>query len=115
MVKFGYDPDDPRSWSSKPVPKRLIDVLAQAPLLNEEEIRSRAARRTTLSPSEKKCLWLVAKGLTNKEIAKKLYLSADTVDVHVKRAMHVLRARNRTDAVAKAIEKKQIGKVNDVD
>lgn len=46
----------------------------------------------------------VAEGLTNKEIAHKLYLSARTVDMHVANILDRLDCRSRSEAVRKASE-----------
>lgn len=47
---------------------------------------------------------LLALGLTNKEIAGRLYLSARTVDMHVSNILDRLDCRSRTEAVRKANE-----------
>ena len=43
-------------------------------------------------------------GLSNKEIASKLFLSTRTVDMHVRNIFNALNCRNRTDAVKVALE-----------
>ncbi len=55
----------------------------------------------SLSIRELEVLHLVAEGLTNQEIATKLYLSLHTVKVHVRNIIAKLGAINRTQAVAK--------------
>jgi DNA-binding NarL/FixJ family response regulator len=47
---------------------------------------------------------LIADGLTNKEIAHKLYLSTRTVDMHVANILDRLDCRSRSEAVRKAGE-----------
>jgi LuxR family maltose regulon positive regulatory protein len=54
-----------------------------------------------LSKRELEVLQLVAKGLTNQEIAIKLYLSLNTVKVHTRNIYSKLGVRNRTQAVTK--------------
>jgi DNA-binding NarL/FixJ family response regulator len=49
-------------------------------------------------------LALVADGLSNTEIAKRLYLSPATAKTHVSRAMIKLRARDRAQLVVIAYE-----------
>jgi len=56
-----------------------------------------------LSQKESHCLTLAAKGLTEREMAKQLARSADTVKFHLRNASKKLAAKNRTEAVAKAI------------
>ncbi len=54
--------------------------------------------RKTLSPSERRVLALVAEGCEDREIAEQLDRSLHTVKAQVRRAIHVLDARNRTHA-----------------
>ncbi len=51
-----------------------------------------------LSRRELEVLKLVAKGLTNKEIAARLFISANTVAVHVARILEKTESSNRTEA-----------------
>jgi LuxR family transcriptional regulator, maltose regulon positive regulatory protein len=55
-----------------------------------------------LSPRESEVYDLVAQGLSNKEIAKVLFISEATVKVHVRRILQKLGVRSRTEAVARA-------------
>lgn len=55
-----------------------------------------------LTPREQEVLELIASGLTNREIAKHLVISAETVKKHTANINGKLRARNRTQAVARA-------------
>ena len=67
-------------------------------------LRAKAARTDLtqpLSERELEVLHLVAEGLTNQEIATKLYLSLHTVKVHVRNIIAKLGVGNRTQAVAK--------------
>ena len=59
--------------------------------------------RPLLSPRECECLGLTAAGLSAKEIARKLSLSPRTVELHIAGAIRRLGARNRVDAVARAL------------
>ena len=54
-----------------------------------------------LSHREKQVLALVVKGLTNREIAGRLYLAESTVKTHLASAFRKLDARSRADAVAR--------------
>jgi DNA-binding NarL/FixJ family response regulator len=53
-------------------------------------------------------LTLLARGFTGREIAEQLYLSPETVRVHVRNARHSLGARTRTHAVALALDAGEI-------
>ncbi len=57
-----------------------------------------------LSPRELEILQLVAKGLTNARIAKKLNRSQSTVGTHLEHILEKLRVRSRAEAVARAQE-----------
>jgi DNA-binding NarL/FixJ family response regulator len=81
------------------ITKRLIEQFARAappatppPGLDE------------LTPREAEVLTLVARGLSNAEIAAELVLSQATVKTHVKRVLSKLRARDRAQAVVLAYE-----------
>jgi len=47
-------------------------------------------------------LQLIAEGLTNQEIVKRLYLSLNTIKVHTRNIYSKLDVNSRTQAVAKA-------------
>jgi LuxR family maltose regulon positive regulatory protein len=55
-----------------------------------------------LSEREREVLQLVAEGLTNREIASRLFLSLNTIKVHTRNINGKLGTHNRTQAVAKA-------------
>jgi LuxR family maltose regulon positive regulatory protein len=55
-----------------------------------------------LSERELEVLQLIAEGLTNQEIANRLYLSLNTVKVHTRNINGKLGVHNRTQAVARA-------------
>ena len=60
-------------------------------------------RTPTLTQREREVLRLLADGLANEEIGKRLHISAETVRTHVRKAMAKLEADTRTQAVAKAL------------
>jgi DNA-binding NarL/FixJ family response regulator len=60
--------------------------------------------RSGLSPREQYVLTMIAKGLTNKEIARVLAISQFTVRNHVNHILEKLEASDRTEAVSIAIQ-----------
>ena len=72
------------------------------------EVGRKLADRITkpaLTPREAEILDLVAKGLRNKEIAGKLYISEDTVQGHVKNILAKLKVHDRAEAVTVGIRR----------
>jgi DNA-binding NarL/FixJ family response regulator len=59
-------------------------------------------RYVLLSPQEKRVLELIAKGLTNREIGRQLYLAEKTVKNYVSAVLHKLGLQRRTEAAVYA-------------
>ena len=64
----------------------------------------RAAALDALTEREREVMTLVAEGLTNQEIARKLYMSPATARTHVSRTMTKLGVRDRAQLVVMAYE-----------
>jgi DNA-binding NarL/FixJ family response regulator len=60
-----------------------------------------------LTPRELEVLTALAEGMTNKAIARRLDISLHTVKFHVESLFRKLDARTRTEAVAKAAERRR--------
>ncbi|MBJ7329033.1 MAG: response regulator transcription factor [Solirubrobacteraceae bacterium] len=56
--------------------------------------------RGTLTPREQEVLSELARGLTNRQIAERLWVSQDTVKSHLRRVFRKLEVATRTEAVA---------------
>src|SRR5206468_3961525 len=71
-------------------------------LLNVVGLTSKRAygRMGKLSRREQEVIDLLRQGLTNREIAKTLYISEATAKVHVRHILEKLAARTRAEAVA---------------
>ncbi|NIH77748.1 response regulator [Amycolatopsis viridis] len=84
---------------SPSVTRRLLDrfVRGGGPLRDEAEL-------DVLTEREREVLVLIAKGLSNVEIAEKLFLSEATVKTHVGRILAKLGLRDRVQAVVLAYE-----------
>jgi DNA-binding NarL/FixJ family response regulator len=81
------------------ITRRLIEEFARRPLAN-----ARPAALEALSPRELEVLRLVARGLSNAEIATELYVGDATVKTHVSRILQKLSLRDRVQAVVLAYE-----------
>jgi len=80
------------------VTRRLIEEFAR---------RAPAPTRTELdelTEREREVLVLMARGLSNAEIARALFVAETTVKTHVGRVLHKLRLRDRAQAVVLAYE-----------
>lgn len=56
-----------------------------------------------LTAREVQVVRLVAQGLTNEQIADRLYLSPDTIKTHLRRVFRRLDVNNRAELVARSI------------
>lgn len=83
-----------------------VDWVRLAPEGEMCELVLSTARAATeeagLTSREREVVALLAEGLSNKEIARKLGISVDTAKFHVGRVIDKLDATGRTDAVAHA-------------
>ena len=87
------------SLLSPSVTRRVIDRMAQAP---EPELNGE--RIDELTPREREVLELIARGMSNAEIAQSLVIEESTVKTHVKRILMKLNLRDRVQAVIFAYE-----------
>jgi len=78
--------------------QRLLERFA------EPETSSHAAELEELTDREREILALMAHGLSNAELAERLYLTEATVKSHVSNILRKLRVRDRVQAVIAAYE-----------
>jgi DNA-binding NarL/FixJ family response regulator len=88
------------SLLSPSVTRRVIDRMAQQPL----PVLSAQVKLDELTPREREVLQLIARGLSNREIATALFVEESTVRTHVKRIQMKLQLRDRVQIVIFAYE-----------
>ncbi len=82
----------------------IIPTRLAGNLLTEFRSKSQEADKAepgdSLSPREREVLDLVSQGLTNKEVAGRLYISGNTVKYHMKNILDKLHLQNRSQVIA---------------
>jgi DNA-binding NarL/FixJ family response regulator len=86
------------------VTRRLIGEFTQLRPQATEAAGAAATALAALTPRETQVLRLVAEGLSNPEIARRLVVTEETVKTHVSRVLAKLGLRDRTQAVVTAYE-----------
>jgi LuxR family maltose regulon positive regulatory protein len=81
--------------------RRILSGLGAVP---GDEVRAQVGLVEPLSPREIEVLRLVTEGLSNREIAGKLYISPGTAKTHIHNLCGKLGVRNRTEAAMRARE-----------
>ncbi|UOX91956.1 response regulator transcription factor [Amycolatopsis sp. FBCC-B4732] len=79
----------------------LLDATLTASVMNKlrgENVATADPRYEQLSPQERRVLDLVAEGLTNRQIAERLFLAEKTVKNYVSSVLHKLGVERRTSA-----------------
>lgn len=68
----------------------------------DEELSQTIQHQLNISKREQEVLLLMAKGLSNQEIADQLYLSLPTIKTHISKLFEKLEVKRRTQAIEKA-------------
>jgi DNA-binding NarL/FixJ family response regulator len=79
--------------------KTLFEYVSRGSLPQSEKVKRRCHAASGLTCRQRQLMQLVAKGMTNKEIAASLQLSEFTVKNHIHRIMSHLQAASRHQAV----------------
>jgi DNA-binding CsgD family transcriptional regulator len=74
-----------------------VEVMVPAP--SNFQVDEARVERLGITPRELEILGLIADGLSNREIAEKLFVSENTVKTHSSRVFEKLSAKRRTQAV----------------
>jgi DNA-binding CsgD family transcriptional regulator len=96
-----------RRLRARPLARRAAEELQAIGEPVEKRLGRRAAalvERGGLSRRELEVMRLVSVGRTNREIARELFLSPRTVDMHVRNILMKLGCRSRTEATRRAAE-----------
>ena len=83
---------------------RRLTRVRYVPAAADFELDDAALKRLGISKREYEVLELIAVGLSNQEIADKLFVSTSTVKTHTSNLFSKLDARRRTQAIQKAKE-----------
>lgn len=84
-------------WLGGTITRKKPEVLVRVSgpfVLDEARVRE-----LQVTPRELEILGLIAEGLSNKEIAERVFVSENTVKTHASRVFEKLGARRRTEAV----------------
>lgn len=79
---------------------KVIEVQVSGPFERDEQV----VKKLGISKREFEVLELIAAGLSNQDIADRLFVSTSTVKTHVSNVLAKLDAGRRTEAIARAKE-----------
>ncbi len=93
------------AWLDPAVTERVLAVYREAPGAGRDDGTLQA-----LTAREREVMTLIGSGLTNDEIATRLFVSAGTVKTHINHIFAKLDLRNRADAVIFAYDHGLVGR-----
>jgi LuxR family maltose regulon positive regulatory protein len=84
---------------------KILSAFVSSPPMQQSKFKDRKSEMVEpLSQRELEVLKLIAQGLSNDEIGKRLFLALDTVKGHNRRIYDKLQVQRRTEAIARARE-----------
>jgi NarL family two-component system response regulator LiaR len=89
-----------REVTREVIVERVVTIDRSAPFARDDD----KLRELTITPRELEILGLIAEGLSNREIAERLFVSEATVKTHSSRVFEKLDVSRRTQAVQRAKE-----------
>ncbi len=92
-----------QSLISPDLAARLLDEFAVMSIRDEKDSQPRLTER------ELEVLGLVSRGLSNRLVAEKLFISENTVKNHIRNILEKLQLHSRTEAAVYAIQRNLIG------
>ncbi len=87
------------------ITRRLMTAVSKDMLPQEEKTTSQTKEMESLTEREHEVLQLIAEGLTNRDIAGKLFISEKTVKTHVSNILGKLGLTDRTQAAIYALRR----------
>jgi two-component system, NarL family, response regulator LiaR len=84
--------------------ERIVEREVMVPSLPSFALNEQRLQELAITKRELEILGLIAQGLSNREIAEKLFVSENTVKTHSSRLFDKLNARRRTQAVQRGKE-----------
>ena len=88
---------------------RLLRTANPSALVEPDTETEQPTPIAPLTRQERRVLALMAEGLSNREIARKLFIAEPTVKFHLRNVLAKTASRNRTHAVAIALRRGLIG------
>jgi len=92
----------------KDVYKGKYELSTYATKILLTELREKTDDNINLTKREKEILTLIVEGLSNKEIAKRMFLSNSTIQFHVSNVLSKLGVSKRTEAAYLALKQKLV-------
>lgn len=89
-----------KAWLAIEVARQKEQIKTEY-LSQLQNARERDALAQLLSNREKEIMQLVSAGLSNKEIAEKLFVSVSTVKTHINNIYKLMEVKNRREAIEK--------------